>query len=286
MQEKETKAGAGNEDEISLVDLIAVLLRHRRLILFLPLAVTFTAGIYLFALGGRLGPAETYKVQLSVHLAPMPADLLCRVEVDPVQVVNAYFSNLPTHKALYASQYPEERAKLGEAELNAYLKTTFIGKRFTHSYDAALRRYTISLSDSDSERAGRYLEALGAGATAILNERLAKGYSLALGILEAQIAEIAGGGAQGSEAGAVKASLSLARERLLALRADARFPIEAVPERLVFFASGGGGRAKTLFLVFFASGFLALLSAFLLETVRKIRNDPSARKKLGDALGA
>lgn len=284
-EENKTSAGAVGQDEVSLVDLIAVLLRHRRLLLVAPFALTLAAGIYLYALGGRNGPAETYKVQLSVPLAPMPADLSGRVEVDPVQVFNSYFSNLSTHKAVYAACYPEEAAGLNEAELNAYLKTTFIGKRFSHSYDTALRRYTISLSDSDPERAGRFLDALGAGATTVLSERLAKGYTLAMGIVNAQVAGL-GDATKGTEAGAMKASLSLARERISALRADPRFPIEAEPERFVYSVSGGGGRTKSLIMVFLATGFVAVLSAFLLESVRKIRNDPAARKKLGDALGA
>lgn len=282
-----TGEDAEREAEISLVDLFAVLLRHRRLIVVLPLAVTLAAGIYLYAFGGKLGPAETYRVQLSVPIAPMPADLLGRVEVDPVQVVNAYFSDLPTHKAAYAEFYPKEAEKGDESRLNTYLRDRFIGKRFTYSHDQALRRYTISLTDTDRDRAARYLESLGAGAAAILNERLAKGYALSLAILDAQIDGLGRGDELPGEARAIVASLVYQKERIAALRANPRFPIEAEPELLVYHGDGlGVGRAKTLVLALFASGFLAFMLAFALEAARKIRKDPAAREKIAEALRA
>lgn len=281
----------GNEkrpdDEVSLVDLLAVLLRYRKTILIVPVAAAALAGLYLFVIQGFVGktPPASYLASYSASVTPIPGELQATIGVDVVQTLNAYFVSVPVHAAVFPKHFPEALAGLDEIATSTYLKNELVAKRITYAYDPAIRRYGLSLADKDGTRAGRYLEELWGGAASLVTARLRDALDSALARTEAELALFETTRVLDRTSLETKTKLVYARERILALKGDPAFPFGPDAYLAVSLEKdGSSGRGKTVALVYFASLFLAILLAFILNTIRGIRRDPAAMEKLRDAL--
>ncbi|MBL8966197.1 MAG: hypothetical protein JNG85_04250 [Spirochaetaceae bacterium] len=275
------------EDEVSLVDLLAVLLRYRKIILILPAAAAALAGLYLFVVQGLVGksPSATYLASHSAPVSPIPGELQATIGVDPVQTLNAYFVSVPVHAAAFPKHFPEALAGMDEIETTTYLKNELVAKRIKYAYDPAIRRYSLSLSDADGTKAGRYLEELWNGAAGLVKERLRDAVDSALARTEAELTLFETTRVLDRTSLEAKTKLVYSRERLRALKGDADFPFGPDAYLAVSLEKDdASGRGKTVALVYFASLFLAILLAFILNAIRGIRRDPAAMEKLREAL--
>jgi hypothetical protein len=272
-------------DEISLVDLFAVVLRYRRLIIGLPLIVTAAVGIYLFALplfGMKTSNVE-YQIQYSASINQLPLDLKDRIGIDTTQSLNAYFSNVSLQVVEYGKYFPKDLAGKKDGELMTFIKKELIEKKLKYSKDSKEPLYTLSFTTQDMENGERYLSTLWSGAVAQLTNRLRESYTSSLALLDQGIKVYDSAKKLDAESLNGKAELVSVQQEIIKLQSDSRFPFETEPEQIVFIENGGG-RIKTILIAFFASLSVAVLISCCLQAVRGVKNDPDSMAKIREAL--
>lgn len=281
-QPKEEKT---EEKDVSLVDILAVLLRYRRIVVLVPMVGTMLAAVYLFFLQGALfkSPATSYLANCSALVAPLPPEVQPRVGIDIVQTLNSYFSSLPVHAAEFSRQFPERLAGLDEVAKTTYLRYQVLAKQIQFAFDPKTQRYSLTMSDPDGERASKYIAALWKGAAELVDKRLEEGMTTALTAATAELSTLGNTASLSQSALETKMNLLYAKERLIALMADPRFPFQSEPDLLLAYEKTRS-RTSTILVVFFSSLFLSILLAFTLNAIRGIRRDPAAMEKLRDAM--
>jgi hypothetical protein len=272
-------------NEISLVDIFAVVLRYRKLIIGLPLILTAILGIYLYALplAGVTKVKKEYLVQLSVTINQLPTDLKDRINVDIGQSLNAYFSSVPIQTIEYGKYFPKDLASLKDGELSTFIKKVLIEKKLEFALDAKESLYTISFKTDDQESGERYLSALWSGAANDVMNRLHSNYASALRLLDQGIKVFEDAKKLDAESLNGKAILVNEQQGIIALQSNPSFPFDKTPEDIVTIVNTGG-RSKPMLVVFFASLLIALLGAFLLQAARNIKDDPESMDKIRAAL--
>jgi hypothetical protein len=272
-------------DEISLVDLFAVVLRYRKLVVGLPLILTALVGVYLFALPllGIKTVKKDYLIQYSATINPLPENLKDRISIDVAQSLNAYFSSVPVQIQVYGKYFPKDVAPLQDGELTTFIKKAVIEKKLKFVLDPKGQVYTLSFTTQDKENGGLYLADLWSGAENGVMERLRSSYAASLLLLEQGIAVYDSAKKLDAESLTGKAVLVNAKQSILALQINPSFPFEKDPEKIVLIANSGG-RSKTVLLVFFASLFIAVLGAFILQSINTIKKDPEAMEKIRVAI--
>jgi len=284
-EQNKDQNSASESDEVSLVDLLAVILKYRRLVIALPLVVTLLAGLYLYALPliGK-GPQKGYMVEVSVSLRTFPEDMQNRISVDIVQSLNTYFTSVPVQSIAYTKCFPEEVKGFDKVQLSTFIRDELLAKRFKCAYSPESNRYSLSLKSNDAEAADRYLVMLWSSGLGVLRARLNDAFTTSIGLIDRDLTVF--NALKSLDAGAnSKANLLNTRQRLVEYQADTKFPVEGEPYHLAFLSDGvSGGKAKKLVLCFFASLFIALLAAFCCNAIDRIKQDPTAMEKLKHAM--
>jgi hypothetical protein len=270
---------------ISFVDLLAVVLRYRKLVIGFPLVLTAILGIYLYVLPlvGLTKISKEYLIQYSVTINPLPVDLKDHINVDIVRSLNSYFSSVPLQTLVYGKYFPKDLAGLKDGELSTYIKKGLIENRLKYTLDSNKSLYTLSFSTSDMEVGERYLADLWSGATSNVMERLRSNYATELLLLDQGIKVFDSAKKLDAESLNGKAIIVNAKQGILALQANPSFPFDQEPEKIATIEAHGG-RGKIMLIVFFTSFFVALLVAFLLQTARDIKSNPGSMDKIRAAL--
>jgi len=285
MEQNKENSSAPESDEVSLVDLAAVVLRYRRLVIALPAIVTVLAGLYLYALPKLgFGVKKSYAVELSASLKTFPGDVQNRVSVDIVQSLNAYFTSVPVQAMAYAKCFPKEVQGFDKVQLSTFVRDEVLAKRFSCSYSPESRRYSLTLKSRDIDAADRYLSLLWSEGLGVLQDRLKDAFSTSISLIDRDLSVY--NASKSLDAGADgKANLLNIRQRVLGYQAEPQFPVDDTPYHAAYLKDGiSGGRAKKLVLAFFASLFVALLVAFCLNAIERVRRDPEAMEKLKRAM--
>jgi hypothetical protein len=285
IEQKEESGSAPESDELSLIDLAAVVLRYRRLVIALPAIVTVLVGLYLYALP-KMGfnVKKSYTVELSASLKTFPGDVQNRVSVDIVQSLNAYFTSVPVQAQAYAKCFPKEVQGLDKVQLSTFVRDEVLAKRFVCGYSPESRRYSLTLKSRDIDAADRYLSLLWSEGLGVLRDRLKGAFFTSLGLIDRDLSVY--DSSKSLDAGADgKANLLNIRERILGYQDEPQFPVDDEPYHAAYLKDGvSGGRAKKLVLAFFASFFVALLVAFCLNAIDRVKRDPEAMGKLRRAM--
>ncbi|MFP4409232.1 MAG: hypothetical protein ACLFPW_11990, partial [Spirochaetaceae bacterium] len=130
------------EDTISLIDLVAVLVRFRKMIVGGTLAVAILAGVYLYSRPTPAvteGPAEEYTTEQRLSISSIPEDLARYVSLDPAGAVESIVTDPRTVAAAYRevepminSDIPEDRS---EERYLSMIRSSVIDERLSVSYD-------------------------------------------------------------------------------------------------------------------------------------------------------
>lgn len=306
------------QDDISLVDLFAVVLRYRRLVVGLPLLAGIVAVVVVYAAPVFLPPerfeARVYRVEQEVVFEPILPQAEQYLRRSPA----ATFARLATDTRTVAAVYTELNRdplleSLSEAEFLAYIRREIIGSRFDTSFSSCTGVLTMAFESDDPEHAQQVLSAIYREATA----RFADAMDLLIveavrnaevDILTAEsairlVSSMDGDLGRNSSAltmQAVANQLALSFDNAVSLYSDATLALSELErlrseldsaysihhDALVLRVDdpAGSGRAVTVVVAVFAAGFFALFLAFVLNYIRLVKADPVESGKLRQAL--
>jgi hypothetical protein len=187
---EETGIGKKDDDnEISLVDLLAVCLRYRRLIIGLPVVVAFATSIAVYILpiiGFEVLP-KIYSVQISTSLESFPSDLQDQLDIDVVKSLNADFSStqfvLESYSKFFSSVIKGKKSE----DILALVQNTVIQKNLNKNYDQAMAVYSLRCRGSDQEKAKAFLFDLWSRSVTQIKARLAIKYENAIELYKQQL---------------------------------------------------------------------------------------------------
>jgi LPS O-antigen subunit length determinant protein (WzzB/FepE family) len=303
-----------NEDEISLLDLFAMLLRYRKLIagitlLFIMLAI---AGYFIY-------PAYKYKKALAtVHTQGiMQIEIVQKAQLYISQSLDS-FINLPDiiYDSLYAAGMETFKYKGGEIFLNDENKTTvmylinlfwiqnldldgniLVQKGQEHKKIFNVRKtgvstgtntssvYEVTLKDKDSDMIKKFMEFIYKLCTVKVEENLRTNAEMMVNNYERLI-----------NSSRVSESMQMILEKdfdayvfLKNFLDGKEVVVRLIGEPVIILSPVSltllkSQYKKTGIIIVFAGFFMAVMFAFALNTIRNIKNDEEAMKKIHDAL--
>ncbi|HKK47551.1 MAG TPA: hypothetical protein VJ932_00545, partial [Alkalispirochaeta sp.] len=302
------------EDTISLIDLVAVVVRHRGLIIGGTLLVgVLVAAVLYFGpmLGFEMGPQAVYTAEQRVVINPIPQEVEEFVSVDiPTSV-----RSLLTDPILVGEVYrgfeedpPEDRS---EERFLTMIRRNVIGERYTVSWDSNTRTITLQYTNSTSEDTVAFLQEILMMMTPEVAAHLEPRFTEAaeslqesleltredLAVLandtllqltdanrDTDIASLmtaidrAGGSTLRS-----LADIERAVARLETLSTDAGSLFSPVGQPVVFEDTTGSSRSMVVIIATITAFFLTVFLAFVLEYVRRVREEPEEMAKLESA---
>lgn len=318
MNEQNQTDYSNRDDEISLVDLLAVLIRFRRLIVGGTILVGFLAVLALYVVRPALQPASqstagpavgAYTAQLSILVARIPNDLALYVTFDPASALRALLSDPQTVGAAYRTIAPAAIAQLPADQYAAHVRSTVIGAQLTHAYDQNTRVLTITVTTADPAATATFARALVAQLAQALNAQtvaatrsaetalataydsgrtaLARAVERALSpaagraLTAAQVLAALDLGVESSLAGLMETANML--ERVRSFMNDPAAAFNLLQEPAVFevpAAAAPTRRSTTVIIAVVTAFFLFVFLAFVLQYARNVRADKAEMEKL------
>jgi hypothetical protein len=273
-------------DEISLVDLFAVLIRYRKIVIGVPVLVTLLAAAYLFLLPltGVLEDKDDYLVRISVPVQPIPDILKGTIPFNTENALGAYLSSIQVHAADYGTFFADDVKSFDSVELNTFIRDVVLKERFSFTFEKSNDVCYLSMKSDDQEAARQYLFNLWSRASISVTARLHSVLANKLDDIENQLAAIGKASNLASEILMRSQGLNEAKQNILSVQSIPLYPFGDEPFTVVTLVDGlGNKRSKTMVLVFFASSFLGILAAFVMHYVATIRHDPEAMETLRKA---
>ncbi len=297
-------------DEISLIDLVAVLVRYRRLVLGLPVLVAVVAAVWLYGVpllvGGEGTAAREVVVEREFVFEPIPTRVVEYFDREPHELVERLLEDVLVVAPVYASV---DWASAGmrtfepgnEAALRSYVRASVIGERLTHEWSHPDRTLLVRFQSTDETAARAFLDGLLRQVRAEFAEAFATELSRADRAAAAELRAVestlrfldtagvedrtAGGISGVSVAVEVLASATVARGVIADLRADTARVFSVSEELLVYAGSQQTGQSRPVRLVVavFAAGFFAVFLSFVLNYVRMVRADSDSMQTLSQA---
>lgn len=283
-----------DEEEISLVELFAVLLRRRKLIILGTLAVTFLAGIYLFVLPKFITSLDKREVKaiFSISINPIPAKLasgLSSVGVtsDLYSVLSSSFRNLP----VVAQKYKDHPflGKKYPSEPDSY--NMFISEIF--SYDSKKKdvnvaksllpnicEISVKIQQEDFEEAELFIRDIVQLTNDYVSSRISEILPLLKSNTETSIKRIENSSAQMNDINTLQNLHDLMFE--IEKYYNTREPLYTFMEDS-FVIGTARGRMKKLAMIFVASFAIFIFLAYLLSFIEMTMSDPESKKIITDA---
>ena len=300
------------DDEISLVDLLVVLIRRRRLVIGLPLLVgALVAGVLYLGpmVGAGATPVAQYEATLTIEVPPLPAELDSIVGFNLLTTAHELLSDLRIVAAAYREAFPGRHETADTAEFHSFLSREVVGSALQGRMDRVGGLLTVTYRDTSADGAAAFVDALVAEMYRDLDQRLSRRVSGAISVREQALsasaeelrstiqAAIEGSSAPGGALDAAQATVQAALEatsggmrtfsakayELEALRVflvNESYPFVPLGEAVASRASAGASRAVKLVVSVFAAFFLAVFLAFVLEYIRRLRSDPGESAKI------
>lgn len=285
--ENEIEKKVNAEDEISLLDLFAVLIRNRKLIIFGTLIVSFIAGLYLFIvpLFVKKLNVQTVTVTYTVDVKPIPSIMSAKLSSPSPLYLSTYNAQrLPflVDQLKKNNVFVEDDGTMSDYDFNKFVQTIKKDGKIKvnnsplgNGYDIVLeipfdkiddsRAFVKSIVADTEVELQNYILPLIATLNQNTNLSIEKATLIATSV---------------SDMSALQAlqDLSVAIDdftetfdQFLTLREE---PF-VVPE--------GRGRTKKFVIIFFASFFIFVFAAFCKNAVINIKADPESRKLISDA---
>ena len=276
------------EDEISLLEMFAVLIRHRKLIIFGTLIVTFLAGLYLFVLPlcFKKSNSQTATVTYSVDVRTIPISVSAKLP-NSDRISPLYLSTYNTQRLPFLVDQIKAHNIFSDTEMKDYEFNSFVqnlikdGKikvsssPLGNSYDIILSIPMEKIPDSTvlvksivsstEKSVEEYYMPLIQTLAQNTNNSIEKATSIATSTSDMSTI-------QSLQDLAVEIEeFSKSFEGFLILREE---PF-VVPE--------GRGRVKKLLIVFLGSFVIFVIAAFIKNVVRNIKADPDSNKLISDA---
>lgn len=280
---------SNEDDEISLIDLFAVLVRYRKLIAAGTLAAAVFAAAFFFVLPKAVPSLakQSQTVYYTLSAKPLPVNLKESINVDIRGAAVSYMTNFLNFASVNRehSVFADEKEFSSEKLYNLAVKNVLDKKKFSVEKSAVDGFISVEC-EIPVEKAGSlspfmesYAKAASDYISSIVMPQIDALYSTAEDVIEKNRASSDSAAGQNSFASVANYEITLSSIRLFkgshsefVFLADEGF---AVPNSL--------GRIKKTAIVVFAAFFLCVFAAFALNAVENIKNDKDAASLLEKA---
>lgn len=284
--ENEIEQKEKSEDEISLIDLIAVLVRHRKLVVLGTLIVTVLAGLYLFVVPLFVKKANTQnaKVAYTISVKAIPLSIATKLpdgeKITPLYLATYNAQRLPFLVDQIKKNNIFSNTEMTSYEFNSFVqsliknkKIEIIESKLGNEYDIQLvipiekiddasRLVRSMVSDTDINLQNYYnplIQSLLTSTTTTIEKARSSASADSAALQEVQNLNVDLHEFTDNFSG------------FLSIR-DEPF---VIPE--------GRGRVKKLIIVFLAAFFVFVFIAFCKNAVANIKADPASNKLISDA---
>ena len=289
--ENENIEKQSEDEEISLIDLFAVLVRYRKFIVIFTAACSFLAGIYLFLLP-KFAPSLNSKevlISWTVKARAMPSALVLEgLPKNELISAKSYFSSerLLARENKKFPAFSSESDEMTEKEYNKFIQNIIKNKKLEvptpivslpNEFDVRM-----TVKEDKTEIACQLFDSM----MNSINESLKDGY-------KSQFETI-----RDNTKSALDAVLSNDSKSLMTDTQSLNILLQQVTKELAgaepyvsapeapFIYDLSQGRAKKLAIVMFAAFFISVFIAFTRNAIENIKKDPEASKVLKDAWNA
>ncbi|AHC16476.1 hypothetical protein [Salinispira pacifica] len=273
-------------DEISLVDIIVVFIKRRRLLvasaslaIFLSILVLYIFplfNVYLY------DPGTRYTAERIIQLPVVSEDLKNYIPLVPEQRVSVMFAD----PAFIASEYEdvmEDKNGMSATAYASFLRENVLGKQLVYNFDAKQGTATLRFTHQNKDDAERFLNDVATKARARLLNEYTRGHSDAQTAVslasESTLQQLSAldNVRQSDITPLAELQNDLARMRVLMNRND--FPW-SMDDPVIYEDSEGTSRSVLLVVIVMAVVFLAVFIAFILEYADKVKSDPEEMEKI------
>ncbi|MBR6566293.1 MAG: hypothetical protein IKK79_05730 [Spirochaetaceae bacterium] len=288
--ENQIENNTNNEDEISLIDLFAVLIRYRKLIVIGTLVVSFLVGVYLFIVP-VLFPSFSgakYVVSYSIGVDSLPPMLASEFSTGKdngnyiLQLAVSSFTNPQSFSSLYREQpifsidgkLPDNKVEFNKMVSDFFGKDITIEENKVGGIDIALVIPVVNEDKVDS-----FMSAFIAAVNKQISDSVLPQLTSVVSV--AQQSAIAGANSMKEENIAAMLDLQLLINSANRFLAENVSFVHQVGEPFV--VPSAQGRLTKLVIVAFAGFFVFVFIAFVLNAVSNVKADPQASKVISDA---
>lgn len=298
------------DDTISLIDLIAVMVRRRRLIIVgtVLAGLLSIAALYLGpSVGLEIGPETVYTAERHILVNAIPTDLEQYISIDLSATLRALLRDPNVVGEVYArleENPPDDRS---QERYLAMIRRSLIDNQYQVQWDSATRILTLSYTNHTADGARRFLDAMFVQVGPELAEQIgpqlaeaASSVNAAVNEAEAAVARFTEQAVQrnatvgneitaeailasiDSTGGAALASLATLRyteQRLFAFSSDTRALYNPLGGASVF-EERTGRRSVIVSITTITVFFLTVFLAFVLEYIRRVRAEPEEIAKI------
>ena len=273
------------EDEISLLDLFAVLIRYRKLIVFGTLIVSFLAGLYLFVLPMffKKTNSQTAVVTYAVDVRNVPVSIAEKLpnneKITPLYLATYNSERLPFLVDQIKAHNIFTDAEMSNYEFNSFVQSLIKEKTIQIEKSPLGNAYDIKIKVGID----RIDEATALARSMVRDtEQSVDDYYLPL------IETIGKNTKNSLEKSAYGSSESGSAQTLQELSVEIDEFIQSFSGFLSlrdepFVVPKGRGRVKKFVIVFFAAFFIFVFIAFCRNAIANIKADPQSNKLISDA---
>lgn len=288
--ENQIENNTNNEDEISLIDLFAVLIRYRKLIVIGTLVVSFLVGVYLFIVP-VLFPSFSgakYVVSYSIGVDSLPPMLASEFSTGKdngnyiLKLAVSSFTNPQSFSSLYREQpifsidgkLPDNKVEFNKMVSDFFGKDITIEENKVGGIDIALVIPVVNEDKVDS-----FMSAFIAAVNKQISDSVLPQLTSVVSV--AQQSAIAGANSMKEENIAAMLDLQLLINSANRFLAENVSFVHQVGEPFV--VPSAQGRLTKLVIVAFAGFFVFVFIAFVLNAIRNVKADSEASKIISDA---
>lgn len=286
----ENEVVQNNEEEISLIDLFAVLIKHRVLIVLVTVIVTVLAGLYLFVAPKVIKSLDKTSVTVSynVKAASLPKSMMEKFPESRNTPI--YLASYNANRIQFLVEEFKQFRVFNEDEMSEYEFNGFVQQLITK------KKYSIRRSELGSEFEIIFdipLDKIDV-ATDLVKDIISKTEVELKAYFNPLIEELEENTSNSIEK-ALQISSSTTDMSSLQNLQNLSVEIEKFKtstknylelNEAPFVIPQARGRAKKLVIVCFAAFFIAVFMAFLLNAIENIKKDPEASKVISDAWNA
>lgn len=288
--ENQIENNTNNEDEISLIDLFAVLIRYRKLIVIGTLVVSFLVGVYLFIVP-VLFPSFSgakYVVSYSIGVDSLPSMLASEFSTGKdngnyiLQLAVSSFTNPQSFSSLYREQpifsrdgkLPDNKVEFNKMVSDFFGKDITIAENKVGGIDIVLEIPVVNEDKVDS-----FMSAFIAAANKQISDSVLPQLTSVVSV--AQQSAIAGANSMKEENIAAMLDLQLLINSANRFLAENVSFVHQVGEPFV--VPSAQGRLAKFVIATFAGFFVFVFIAFVLNAIRNVKADSEASKIISDA---
>ena len=285
MENSDKNITKNNDDEISLIDLFAVLIRYRKLICIGTAAVTLLAVFILFGLPFVQKNADSHKLNMTytVSITPIDKSVSNFFPQDVVQLA-AYNLNRPQFLAEEHKLFPvfdKETNKLTDYQYNSFIMRLQNKKiKITVSPLKNLIEIYVVISQENKELCDQLIKDMVLKTEKQLEEYLLPEIEKAKQANFEALKKIETAINNNTDLSTIQKMQELDSKFQQFLFSFSSF-IYLMPEPFIVLEPLG--RLKTLSIVFFASFFIFIFIAFILNAIRNIKADSEASSIIAHA---